>query len=161
MENGAWHKIPHIGTVEIGDDAEIGANSTVDRARFGATVVGKGVRIDNLVMIGHNVRVGDHSAMAAQVGISGSATIGKYVMIGGQAGIAGHLEIGDAAVIGAQSGINRNVPPKQTLSGSPAQTLRKAYESHANLSRLGEWKARIKSLEEKIATLEKRLDGGE
>ncbi|MGL5017106.1 MAG: UDP-3-O-(3-hydroxymyristoyl)glucosamine N-acyltransferase, partial [Luteolibacter sp.] len=77
FENGAWRKIPHIGTVEIGDDSEIGANATVDRARFGKTVVGKGVKIDNLVMLGHNVRVGDHTAMAAQVGISGSTSVGK------------------------------------------------------------------------------------
>ncbi len=161
MENGAWHKIPHIGTVEIGDDAEIGANTTVDRARFGATVIGKGVRIDNLVMIGHNVKVGDHSAMAAQVGISGSAEVGRYVMLGGQAGVAGHLEIGDAAVIGAQSGVHKNVPPKEMVSGSPAQPLRKAYEAHSNMNKMSEWKERVKELEKKLALLEKRLDGGE
>lgn len=160
LENGAWRKIPHIGTVEIGDDSEIGANSTVDRARFGKTVVGKGVKIDNLVMLGHNVRVGDHSAMAAQVGISGSTSVGKYVMLGGQAGLAGHLEIGDGAIVGAKAGVSKSIPPKSFVTGYPAVPHRKAAEGHVNLMRLGTWKERVKELEIRLAAMEARLNGG-
>lgn len=160
MDNGQWRKIPHIGTVEIGDDSEIGVNSTVDRARFGKTVVGKGVKIDNLVMLGHNVRVGDHSAMAAQVGISGSTSIGKYVMLGGQAGLAGHLEVGDGAIVGAQAGVSKNVPPKTFVTGYPAMPHRKAAEGHANLMRLGGWKERVKQLEARLAAMESLLPDG-
>lgn len=157
MENGAWHKIPHIGTVEIGDDSEIGINSAVDRARFGKTVVGKGVKIDNLVMLGHNVQVGDHSAMAAQVGISGSTVIGKYVMLGGQAGLAGHLKVGDGAVLGAQSGILKNVDPGLMVTGTPALPFRQAAVAHFNLSKLGDWKAKVKTLEKKLAAMEEKM----
>ena len=157
LDNGEWRKIPHIGTVEIGDDSEIGVNSTVDRARFGKTVVGKGVKIDNLVMLGHNVRVGDHSAMAAQVGISGSTTVGKYVMLGGQAGVAGHLEIGDGAIVGAQAGVSKSVPSKTFVTGYPAMPHRKAAEGHANLMRFGGWKERVKQLESRLATMEALL----
>jgi UDP-3-O-[3-hydroxymyristoyl] glucosamine N-acyltransferase len=159
LDNGEWRKIPHIGTVEIGDDSEIGANSTVDRARFGKTVVGRGVKIDNLVMLGHNVRVGDHSAMAAQVGISGSTSIGKYVMLGGQAGLAGHLEVGDGAIVGAQAGVSKSVPPKTFVTGYPAMPHRKAAEGHANLMRLGGWKERVKQLEARLAAMESQLSG--
>jgi UDP-3-O-[3-hydroxymyristoyl] glucosamine N-acyltransferase len=160
LENGAWRKIPHIGTVEIGDDSEIGANSTVDRARFGKTVVGKGVKIDNLVMLGHNVKVGDHSAMAAQVGISGSTSVGKYVMLGGQAGLAGHLEVGDGSIVGAKAGVSKSIPAKSFVTGYPAVPHRKAAEGHANLMRLGTWKERVKELEARLAAMESRLSDG-
>ncbi|MGL5963002.1 MAG: UDP-3-O-(3-hydroxymyristoyl)glucosamine N-acyltransferase [Fusobacteriaceae bacterium] len=160
LEDGAWRKIPHIGTVEIGDDSEIGANTTVDRARFGKTVVGKGVKIDNLVMLGHNVKVGDHSAMAAQVGISGSTTIGKYVMLGGQAGLAGHLEVGDGAIVGAKAGVSKSIQPKSYVTGYPAMPHRKAAEGHANLMRMGTWKERVKELEARLAAMEARLGDG-
>lgn len=162
MENGSWHKIPHIGTVEIQDDSEIGVNSTVDRARFGKTVVGKGVKIDNLVMLGHNVQVGDHTAMAAQVGISGSTVVGKYVMLGGQAGLAGHLEVGDEAVLGAQCGVSKNVAPGLMVTGTPALPFRQTATAHLNLSKFGDWKARVNELEQRLATMEEKLagDGG-
>jgi UDP-3-O-[3-hydroxymyristoyl] glucosamine N-acyltransferase len=160
LDKGEWRKIPHIGTVEIGDDSEIGVNSTVDRARFGKTVVGKGVKIDNLVMLGHNVRVGDHSAMAAQVGISGSTSIGKYVMLGGQAGLAGHLEVGDGAIVGAQAGVSKSIPAKAFVTGYPAMPFRKVAENQANLRRLGDWKERVKELEARLATVEAMLPRG-
>jgi UDP-3-O-[3-hydroxymyristoyl] glucosamine N-acyltransferase len=160
LDKGEWRKIPHIGTVEIGDDSEIGVNSTVDRARFGKTVVGKGVKIDNLVMLGHNVRVGDHSAMAAQVGISGSTSIGKYVMLGGQAGLAGHLEVGDGAIVGAQAGVSKSIPAKAFVTGYPAMPFRKVAENQANLRRLGDWKERVKELEARLAAVEEMLSNG-
>ena len=154
-EGGEWRKIPHIGTVEVGDDAEIGANVTVDRARFGVTMIGKGVKIDNLVQIGHNVRVGDHSAMAAQVGIAGSSAIGKSVMMGGQAGVSGHVKIGDGSVVGAQAGVSKNVPPATFVTGYPAMPHRKSAELHAHVKRLPEWKEKVRLLEQRIADLEK------
>lgn len=157
LENGSWKKIPHIGTVEIGDDSEIGVNSAVDRARFGKTIVGKGVKIDNLVMLGHNVQVGNHTAMAAQVGISGSTIIGNGVLLGGQAGLAGHLEIGDGAVIGAQSGVSKNVASGTMVTGAPAMPFRKMAENHLNVMQIGEWKQRVKQLETRLAALEKLL----
>ena len=160
-ENGAWKKIPHIGTVEIGDDSEIGVNSAVDRARFGKTVVGKGVKVDNLVMIAHNCRIGDHTAMAAQVGISGSTNIGTGVLLAGQAGLAGHLTVGDGAVVGAQAGVTKNVPQATYVTGYPAMPHRKAAESHANLMRLETWKKRVTLLEAKLAALEERLAADE
>ncbi|HEY2989780.1 MAG TPA: UDP-3-O-(3-hydroxymyristoyl)glucosamine N-acyltransferase [Candidatus Binatia bacterium] len=111
-------KIPQIGIAEIGDDVEIGANSTVDRATLGRTSVGRGTKIDNLVQIGHNVVVGEHTIIAAQVGIAGSTRIGNGVILAGQAGVVNHIEIGDGARIGPKSGIARTVPPKAMLSGA-------------------------------------------
>jgi UDP-3-O-[3-hydroxymyristoyl] glucosamine N-acyltransferase len=156
-ENGTWKRIPHIGIVEVGDDAEIGANVTVDRARFGSTVIGKGVKIDNLVQVAHNVKIGDHTVMAAQVGIAGSSTVGNRVMLGGQAGLAGHVEVGDGARIGAQAGVTKNVAPDTYVTGYPAMPHRKAAESQAHLMRLKVWKEKVKKLEERIEALERLL----
>ncbi len=156
-ENGTWRRIPHIGTVEVGDDAEIGANVTVDRARFGTTLIGKGVKIDNLVQVAHNVKIGDHTVMAAQVGIAGSSTVGSRVMLGGQAGLAGHVEVGDGARVGAQAGVTKNVAPDTYVTGYPAMPHRKAAESQAHLMRLKFWKEKVKALEERIEALERLL----
>ncbi len=129
--NGApvIEKVPQLGIVEIGDDVEIGANVTIDRARFGATKIGDHVKIDNLVQIAHNVQVGASSGIVAQVGVSGSTHIGSGVMLWGQAGLAGHLDIGDGAVVFAQSGVSKNVPAGATVFGSPAQDRREAVKS--------------------------------
>ena len=113
-------KIKHIGQVIIDDQVEIGANSCVDRAVVGATVIGQGSKLDNLCQIGHNVRIGQSCVLAGQVGIAGSTTIGHGVQIGGQVGIAGHLTIGDGARIGAQSGVHKNIEAGKTVMGSPA-----------------------------------------
>ena len=117
---GHHEKVPQVGCVVVGDDVEIGANSTVDRARFSRTVIGEGTKIDNLVQIAHNVVIGRHCMVCAQVGISGSATLQDYVVLGGQAGVAGHLTIGKGAKVGAQSGINGDVTPGAFLNGTPA-----------------------------------------
>lgn len=154
LDNGEWKKIPHIGTVEIGDDAEIGVNSTVDRARFGKTIIGKGVKIDNLVMVAHNVRVGDHTVMAAQAGVAGSTTIGSHVAIGGQAGLAGHLSVGNQARVGAQAGVTKNINSGIYVTGYPAIPHLQAAKNHANLMRFEKWKKRIKDLEKRLSEME-------
>lgn len=119
--DGSWEKIEHLGNVVIGNDVEIGANTTVDRAQMESTVIGNGVRIDNLCMIAHNVIIGDHTAMAAQTGIAGSAEIGKYCILAGQVGIAGHVKIADHTTLMGQSGVIGNIRTEgQTLLGSPA-----------------------------------------
>jgi UDP-3-O-[3-hydroxymyristoyl] glucosamine N-acyltransferase len=117
---GRHEKVPQVGTVTIDDDVEIGANSTLDRARFSHTRVGEGTKIDNLVQVGHNVIIGRHCMICAQAGIAGSTTLEDYVVLGGQAGIIGHITLGKGAKIGAQTGIGRDVPPGAALWGTPA-----------------------------------------
>ena len=159
-EQGRWRKIPQLGTVEIGDDVEIGANATIDRARFGKTVIGNGVKIDNLVQIAHNVRVGDDTAIAAQTGIAGSSTIGRRVQIGGQAGVGGHLTVGDDSVVSAQAGVTKDVAPRSYVLGFPAMPAAKAKRLHAHLARLREWKERLAALEQQIAALRSAATDG-
>ncbi len=153
---GVRTKIPQIGIVEIGDDVEIGANSTVDRARFGKTTIGNGVKIDNLVMIAHNVSIGDHSVIISQVGIAGSSSIGKHVILAGQVGVAGHLNIGDHTVVEAQSGVTKNIPAKSVVLGFPAMPLKNFGINQANLNRLPELKKRVADLEARLSALEER-----
>ena len=156
--NGVWQKVMQLGIVEIGNDVEIGANVTIDRARFGKTLIGNGVKIDNLVQVAHNVHIGDHAVMAAQVGISGSTRIGGHAQLGGQAGLAGHLQVGEGAVVGAQAGVTKNVPPKTFVSGYPAMEHRKATKMHAHMMRLPELKKRVSELEDMIKELTKDTD---
>ncbi len=153
-ENGVWQKVMQLGIVEVGHDVEIGANVTIDRARFGKTLIGNGVKIDNLVQIAHNVRIADNAVMAAQVGISGSSQIGSHVQLGGQAGLAGHLTVGDGAVVGAQAGVTKSVPAKTFVSGYPAMDHRKAAKMHAHMMRLPELKKKIRKLEAAIEVLQ-------
>ena len=149
MVQGRYVKIPQIGIVQIDDDVEIGANTTLDRARFGRTWIGEGTKIDNLVQIAHNVVVGKHCVICAQVGISGSSKIGDYVTLAGQVGIVGHIEIGDQAIVAAQSGVSKNVPPKQMVLGSPAMPIREQKEQIARINRLPKLAERVKRLEER------------
>jgi UDP-3-O-[3-hydroxymyristoyl] glucosamine N-acyltransferase len=121
--NGRHEKIPQIGNVVLGDDVEIGANTTIDRARFSRTTIGEGTKIDNLVQIGHNCTIGRHCIIVAQVGIAGSTKLGDYVVLGGQAGVAGHLDIGSFTQAGAQSGLARSLPPKSVVNGTNALPL--------------------------------------
>lgn len=137
-EDGSIEKIPQLGIVVLEDDVEIGANSTIDRARFDKTVVGRGTKIDNLVQIAHNVTVGEHSIIAAQTGIAGSTKIGRRVIIGGQAGIAGHLEVGDGSKIGAQAGVTKSCPPGSVLWGTPARSHRETLRDQALMKRVPE-----------------------
>ena len=158
-ENGAWKKIPQIGCVALGDDVEIGANAVIDRARFGTTRIGNGVKIDNLVQVAHNVEIGDHSAMAAQVGISGSTRVGTGVQLGGQAGLAGHLDVGDGAVVGAQAGVTKDVQPGTFVSGYPAMPHARAAKLHACLARLPKLRQRVDALEKELQRLKGEREG--
>jgi UDP-3-O-[3-hydroxymyristoyl] glucosamine N-acyltransferase len=149
-KEGVWHKVRQLGTVEICDDVEIGANVTIDRARFGVTKIGKGVKIDNLVQIAHNVVIEEHAVMASQVGISGSTRIGAHAQLGGQAGLAGHLKVGEWSVVGAQGGVTKDVQPKTFVSGYPAMDHRKASKMHAHMMRLPDLKKRVRELENEL-----------
>lgn len=156
---GVRTKIPQIGTVIIGDDVEIGANVTVDRARFGRTVIGNGVKIDNLVQIAHNVEIGDHAVIIAQVGISGSTTIGSRAILAGQAGLAGHLKIGAGAIVGPRSAVTKDIPDGVYVMGEPAMPVAKMKRSHASLMLLPRLKERVVELEQKVKELERVLSG--
>jgi UDP-3-O-[3-hydroxymyristoyl] glucosamine N-acyltransferase len=149
FRDGRQQKIPQTGTVQIDDDVEIGANSTIDRARFGRTWIQKGTKIDNLVQIGHNVTIGEHSVLCAQVGISGSTRIGSYVTLAGKVGLSGHIEIGDKVMIGAMSGLAKNVPPNTIMFGAPAQPIREYKENYALLKNIRKLYDRVKVLETK------------
>lgn len=140
---GRFHKFPQIGTLEIGDDVEIGANSTVDRGALDATVIGNGVKLDNLVHVGHNVKLGDNVVAAAQTGISGSSVVEKNVLIGGQVGIADHVTIEEGAILGAQAGIpsNKTIRGKGVVFwGTPARPIREYLKELAVLARLAKKK---------------------
>jgi UDP-3-O-[3-hydroxymyristoyl] glucosamine N-acyltransferase len=149
MVDGRQQKIQQLGIVQIDDDVEIGANTTIDRARFGRTWIQQGVKIDNLVQIAHNVVVGKDSVIVAQSGISGSTRVGQRVMMGGQVGIVGHLEIGDGTAIGAQSGISKSTQGGAWF-GSPAVPLAEAKQQIAWVHRLGKLFARVKEIEKKL-----------
>jgi UDP-3-O-[3-hydroxymyristoyl] glucosamine N-acyltransferase len=148
---GAGHvKIHHVGRCLVGDDVEIGANSTVDRGSIGDTVIGNGCKIDNLVQIGHNVRLGEHCVVVSQVGISGSTRIGRFVTLGGQAGIKGHIRIGDGATVAAQAGVFGDVEPGATVSGYPARPHRESLRAQALTLRLPEIMKRLRWVEGRL-----------
>ncbi|MBX3736234.1 MAG: UDP-3-O-(3-hydroxymyristoyl)glucosamine N-acyltransferase [Candidatus Didemnitutus sp.] len=147
--NGRHEKVPQIGVVIVEDDVEIGANSTLDRARFSRTVVGEGTKIDNLVQVGHNVIIGKHCILCAQVGISGSTTLEDYVVLGGQAGVGGHITLGKGTKIGGQTGVAFNTEPGSYLNGTPAMpymTERRLQVLHQKLPELFK---RVENLEQR------------
>ncbi len=146
---GKQEKVPQIGIVQIDDDVEVGANTTIDRARFGRTWIQSGVKIDNLVQVAHNVVIGQNSVIAAQTGIAGSVRIGRDVMIGGQVGIIGHIEIGDKTMIGAQTGISKNIDGG-TWWATPAVPLTEALEHLAYVRRMGKLFERVKKIERRL-----------
>ncbi len=155
LENGRHHKIPQIGGVIIGNDVEIGACVCIDRATTGNTVIGSGTKIDNLVQIAHNVRIGENAIIAGQVGIAGSSEIGTFVALGGQVGIADHSKVDDGAMVGAQSGVFGHVP-KGVFSGYPVMPHRDWLKASALFARLPELNKKIREMEEKIRILERR-----
>lgn len=157
--SGAQVKIPQIGTVIVGDDVEIGALAAVDRATIGATRIGAGTKIDNLVQVGHNVQVGEHSCLIAQSGVAGSARLGRYCVLAGQAGVADHAVLADGTVVGAQAGVPGNLDGGTWL-GSPALPVRLARRVFAALARLPETTRRLRELEQRVAAMERLLARG-
>jgi UDP-3-O-[3-hydroxymyristoyl] glucosamine N-acyltransferase len=158
QDGDSYFKIPQVGIVQIDDDVEIGANCTIDRATMGKTWIQRGVKIDNLVQVAHNVVVGENSIIIAQVGISGSTKLGKNVILAGQVGIIGHLEIGDGVQVGAQSGVGKSIPAGQIVSGSPAIPHRDWLKNCQILSRLPKLRKMIMSMEKRLAALEQETD---
>jgi len=150
-------KIPQIGIVQIDDDVEIGANTTIDRATLGRTWIQRGAKIDNLVQIAHNVVVGEKSIIVSQVGVSGSTRLGKSVILGGQAGLVGHLEIGDFAMVGAQTGVHEDVPARTVVSGSPCMPHRNWLRSMACVPRLPEMRSSLNAVLKRVDALEKHF----
>jgi UDP-3-O-[3-hydroxymyristoyl] glucosamine N-acyltransferase len=151
-------KIPQLGTVVIEDDVEIGANCTIDRGALGETRVGRGVKMDNLVHLAHNVVVGEHSFLVAQVGVAGSTRLGRHVALGGQAGVVGHLQLGDGVQVAAQSGVTRSLDPGQMVIGSPARPGEEFAKINAHLPKLPEMHRRLKQLEQLLKELCARLE---
>ncbi len=141
LDPKGYVKVPQLGRVIIGDDVEIGANTTIDRGAVRDTVIGAGTMIDNLVQIGHNVQIGRGCVLVSQVGISGSTRLGDYVMIGGQGGLTGHLVIGSGARIAAQSGVMRDIAPGESVMGYPASPIKEFFRQHATLLRLAKRKS--------------------
>jgi UDP-3-O-[3-hydroxymyristoyl] glucosamine N-acyltransferase len=148
-QDGRHTKIAQSGIVVVEDDVEIGANTTIDRARFGRTVIGEGTKIDNLVMIAHNVVIGKHCIVCAQVGIAGSARIGNHVILAGQAGLVGHIRIGDGAIVGAQTGVSNDIEPGARVVGSPPRPIGDWKRSIVRVDRLAELYNRVKKLEQR------------
>jgi UDP-3-O-[3-hydroxymyristoyl] glucosamine N-acyltransferase len=158
--DGSYKKIPQIGHVIIEDDVEIGSNTTIDRATMGATIIRKGVKLDNLIQIGHNAEVGQHTVIAAQTGISGSTKLGKACLIGGQVGMVGHIQLADGTRINAQSGVSKSVEQQNTtLTGSPAFDYRTSLKSQAIYRNLPELQQRVTQLEEELKSLTALLKG--
>ena len=153
-----YEKIPQIGITIIEDNVEIGANTCVDRATMGATVVHKGAKLDNLIQLAHNVEIGSHTVMASQVGVAGSAKIGEWCMFGGQVGVAGHIKVGDHVNVGAQSGIPGNTKSGSTLMGYPAIEPKQFARSSAIFKKLPEMYTELNRLQKEIEELKKQLN---
>ena len=152
---GVRTKIPQTGIAVLEDDVEIGANTTIDRARFGETRVGRGTKVDNLVQIAHNCIIGEHTVLCAQSGMAGTTTVGKHVICAGQAGLAGHLAIGDGAVVGAQAGVTKDLPGGQMYLGAPAVPRLEFGKSLAHVAGIPKLKEQLKTLEARLAALER------
>lgn len=152
--DGSYKKVPQIGNVVVEDEVEIGANTTIDRATMGSTIIQRGAKLDNLIQIAHNVEIGHHTVIAAQAGISGSTKVGSRVMIGGQAGIVGHISIADGARINAQSGVTKSIKtPDAAVTGTPAHDYTSMLRSQAMFRNLPEMEKRIAELEALVKQL--------
>ncbi len=159
FDEGRHHKLLQVGNVIIHDDVEIGANTAIDRGALGATVVGQGTKIDNLVHIAHNVIIGRHCLVMGQVGFAGSTRLGDYCVIASQSGIAGHLTLGNQATVGAKSGVMRDIPDKGTVLGIPAAPDKRAKRQMIALQQLPELIRRTRELEKQVAELKAKAGG--
>ena len=153
-----YEKIPQIGIVILEDNVEIGANTCIDRATMGATIIRKGVKLDNLIQIAHNVEVGSHTVMASQVGVAGSTKVGEWCMFGGQVGVAGHIKVGDKVNCGAQSGIANNTKSGSTIMGSPAFEVKGFMKSSAAFKKLPEIYLELNAMKKELEELKKQLN---
>jgi UDP-3-O-[3-hydroxymyristoyl] glucosamine N-acyltransferase len=156
FDDGRYHKVPQVGNVIVGDDVEIGANTTIDRATTDSTRIGDGTKIDNLVQIGHNVVIGKHCIIVAQVGISGSTQLEDFVTLGGQVGLAGHIRIGEKAMVGAQSGVTKSIPAGEVWSGFPAGPHGVWKRVTAMVQKLPQLFQRARALEDRVERLERQ-----
>ncbi|MDL2224092.1 UDP-3-O-(3-hydroxymyristoyl)glucosamine N-acyltransferase [Bacteroidales bacterium OttesenSCG-928-M06] len=156
-EGDIYKKIPQLGNVVIEDDVEIGANTTIDRAVMGSTIIKKGVKLDNLIQVAHNVEIGENTAMAAQVGISGSTKIGQNCILGGQAGLGGHIKIGDNVSIGAQAGIISNIESGRSIIGSPAIDVKNFFRSSVIFPKLPDLYRQLGQLQKEIESLKTEI----
>ncbi len=157
----SYQKIPQIGVVVIEDDVEIGANTTIDRAALGVTLIKRGTKIDNLVQIAHNCIIGENCIIVSQTGISGSTKLGEHVTLGGQVGIVGHLDIGDNVMVGAKSGVHNSITAGQIYSGYPAFPHKEWLKAASVFSKLPEMRKTINNLEKRIQELESKLEASE
>lgn len=157
-EGGVYHKIPQMGNVVLENDVEVGANTAIDRAVMGSTIIRRGVKLDNLIQIAHNCEIGKNTAMAAQVGIAGSTKVGESCVFGGQVGLGGHITIGDKAQIGAQSGIISNIKDGAELMGSPAYPIKNYFKSSIIIPKLPDMYKQLGALEKEVAALKKKLE---
>lgn len=157
FKHGRFEKLPHTGSVIIESDVEIGACTTIDRGMIEDTVIGQGTKLDNLVQVAHNCRIGKHNVLASQVGIAGSCSTGDYVQMGGQAGLADHIRISDRVKIGAKAGVVSDLPPDQNFHGIPAIPEKDALRNHFSIQRLPELREQLKQLSARVAELETHL----
>jgi UDP-3-O-[3-hydroxymyristoyl] glucosamine N-acyltransferase len=158
FSGGKFEKIPQLGTVHIHDDAEIGACTTVDRGAVGPTIIGKGSKIDNLVMIAHNCEVGQHNVFASQVGLAGSTTTGNYVRLGGQVGIRDHVRLETGCTVGAKAGVHKDIPAGETWLGIPATPEAEQKRMLISMKRIPNMRDDVRNLEKQIAALTSELD---
>ncbi len=156
FDGARYFKIPQRGIVRIEDDVEIGACVTVDRAALGETIIGRGTKIDNLVQVAHNVKIGEHTVITAQVGIAGSTSVGSYAQLGGQAGLAGHITVGDRVTVAAKSGVTKDISDGRTVSGFPAISHSEWLRAQTVFPRLPEIKKTVQELLERIEALERK-----
>lgn len=153
-----WEKIPQAGTVEIGDDVEIGSNCSIDRATLGKTTIAKGTKFSNLIAIGHGCKIGENCLFVAQVGVAGSVTVGNHVTMAGQVGVVGHISIGDNATLGAKAGVTHDVPPNAVYLGAPAVPIEQKKRELATLNKLPDMRQKLRKLETLVEQLQREID---
>ncbi len=158
FEQGRFVKIPQLGTVRVDDDVEIGACTTIDRGMIGATIIGEGTKLDNLVMIGHNCELGKHNAFVSQVGLAGSVTTGDYVRCAGQVGIADHVHLGTGCTLAAKAGVHKNIPDGQTHVGTPAGPIDEQFKVMMAIQKAPEMRTQLRQLERQVIELTKQLN---
>ncbi len=155
--DGRHVRIPHVGVVEIQDDVDVGAGTTIDRAKVGATVIGRGTKIDNQVMVAHNCELGEHNLLASQAGLAGSVTTGSYVVFAGQVGVADHVDVGEGAIFGAKCGVHRSMPGGETYLGAPAAPISETRKQLMALRKLPDMRKTVREMEKELSQLKQQI----